>query len=226
MYHFKQGTKMRIQLLPKDGTLPQLSAFRPSNDQRDVTISNVDIRVPVREAPGSLDGLVKAPSKKVLPAGYELATEFQSIGSLTIEQYISERNTKPPEKVGKIRVVGNPTVKGKQLTARVNCAAVNTSCSKARVAFKGLAGKGKGVTLATRAGVTVQAGKTVTVKFKLTAKARKLFKDGKKRKAIRKKGKKRVRVVKVKGLKKLKTRVLIAGKASGNVVVKRNGKVR
>lgn len=228
VYHFAPGTRMRIQLLPRDGSrgLPQLSSYRPSNDQQDVTVSNVDIRVPVRETPGSLDGLVKAPLKKVLPAGYELADEFQSIGSVSLDQYVKERDAKPKPKVGKLRVVGKVTVKGRQLTARVNCAAANDSCARTRIAFRGLAGKGRGVTLASRAGITVRPGKRAVVRFNLTGKARKLFRDSRKRKVVRKRGKKRVRVVKVKGLRKLRTRILIGGKASGNVVVRRNGKVR
>ena len=58
--------------------------------------------------------------------------------------------------------------------------------------------------LATKTGVTAGAGKTVSVKFNLTSKARKLFKDSKKRKVIRKNGRKRVKIVKVKGLKQLR----------------------
>ena len=41
-----------------------------------------------------------------------------------------------------------------------------------------------------------------------------------------KKGKKRVKVVKVKGLKKLRANVLVKGKNAGKVTVKRTGKVR
>jgi len=128
--------------------------------------------------------------------------------------------------IGKIKVVG-ATVKGKTLTARVSCAGSNDSCADARVQFKGAPkkGKGKGVILATKGNVRAPAGKTVAVKFNLTAKARKLFKDSKKRKVIRKRGKKRVKVIKVKGLKSLRTQVLIGGRGSGFVTVKRTGKV-
>ncbi len=210
VYHFAPGTKMRIQLLPRDGStgLPQLSSFRPSNDQQDVTIKNVDIRVPVREEPGSLNGLVKSPSPKVLPDGYELATGFSSIGSISMADYIANRDAKP----GKLKVTA-ATVKGRQLTAKVSCPAAAGSCAKAKLSFKGAAGRGKGVVLATRAGVTARPGKTATVKLNLTARARKLFKDSKK-------GKRRI-----KGLKSLKATVLVNGKSAGKITVKRTGKV-
>ena len=120
------------------------------------------------------------------------------------------------------------TVKGKLLTARISCAAANDSCAKAKVQFKGAPkkGKGKGVILATKSGVTAGGGKTVSVKFNLTSKARKLFKDSKKRKVIRKNGRKQVKTVKAKGLKQLRSQVLINGKGSGYLTVKRNGPVK
>ena len=80
--------------------------------------------------------------------------------------------------------------------------------------------------LGTKGNIKVAPGKTVAVKFNLTSKARKLFKDSKKRKTVRKNGRKRVKVVKVKGLKQLRTQVLIGGKGSGYITVKRNGKVK
>ena len=82
-------------------------------------------------------------------------------------------------------------------------------------------GKGKGVVLATKGNVAIAAGKTASVKFNLTAKARKLFKDSKKK--IRKRGK--VRFKKIPGLKSLRTQVLIGGKSAGYITVKRTGKV-
>ena len=220
VYHFAPGTKLRIQLLPRDGNVGgglMFSSFRPSNDQQDVTISNVEIRVPVREEPGALNGLVKAPAKKVLPPGYELATEFSSIGSQSIDEYVAERDAKP----GKLKVK-SATVKGKQLTARVSCPAAASNCAKARLSFKGAAGKGRGLVLATKTGVTAKPGKTATVRINLTLKARKLFRDSKRK--TRRNGK--VKVRKVKGLKSLKATVLINGKPAGKVTVKRTGKVK
>jgi hypothetical protein len=243
-----EGHKLRLEVLPFDGGSATAASgsfnnySRPSNNQQPATIEDLQLRIPVQEQPGALNGLVKAPAKRVLPdtTGVELAPGNESIGSQTIAEYVAADypcpagtsgpgggDCTPNPVIGKVKVV-KATVKGKTLTARVKCAGTNDSCAKATVAFKGAPkkGKGKGVLLAKKSGVTAAAGKTVAVKFNLTAKARKLFKDSKKRKVIRKHGKKRVKVVKVKGLKSLRTQVLIGGKKSGFVNVKRNGKVK
>ena len=230
-WHVAEGHKLRLEILPFDGGKRRpgsslLSNFsRPSNNQQPATIENLELRIPVREQPGALAGLVTAPEKRVMPdrPGAELAPGNEAIGSESLEDY---RKANYPV-IGKIKVVG-ATVKGKLLTARISCAAANDSCAKAKVQFKGAPkkGKGKGVILATKTGVTAGAGKTVSVRFNLTSKARKLFKDSKKRKVIRKNGRKRVKIVKVKGLKQLSAQVLINGKGSGFVTVKRNGQVK
>lgn len=226
----EEGHKLRLEILPFDGgsATPADGMFnnysRPSNAQQPATIEDLELRIPVQEAPGALNGLVTAPTKRVLPnrPDVELAPGNAAIGSQTIEQY---RKANYPV-VGKIKVAG-ATVKGRILTARVSCAAANDQCANARVSFKGAParGKGRGVVLATKANVAGAAGKTVSVRFNLTAAARKLFKDSKVRKVIRKRGKKRVKVVRVNGLRSLRTQVLIGGKPAGFVTVKRTGKV-
>jgi hypothetical protein len=51
---------------------------RFSNLQANVTVSNLELRLPVMDQPGSLGGLVQTPQAKVVPAGYTLATEFET----------------------------------------------------------------------------------------------------------------------------------------------------
>ena len=230
-WHVAEGHKLRLELLPFDGGNANAAAgaltnfSRPSNNQQPATIENLELRIPVMEQPGSLNGLVKAPAKRVLPdrPGVELAPGNESIGSQTLAEYAQDQIPV----IGKIKV-NSATVKGKTLTAKITCAASNDSCATAKVSFKGAPkkGKGKGVVLGTKGNIKVAPGKTVAVKFNLTSKARKLFKDSKKRKTVRKNGRKRVKVVKVKGLKQLRTQVLIGGKGSGYITVKRNGKVK
>ncbi|MCB0857837.1 MAG: acetylxylan esterase [Solirubrobacterales bacterium] len=230
-WQVEEGHKLRLEILPFDGgqanpALGTLANFgRPSNNQQPATIENLELRIPVREAAGALNGLVSAPAKRVLPdrPGVELAPGNEAIGSETLEQYRQENYPA----VGKIKIV-SATVKGKTLTAKVSCASANDSCAKAKLSFKGAPkkGKGKGVVLATKSGVTAGSGKTVSVRMNLTSKARKLFKDTKKRKVVRRGGKKRVKMVKVSGLKSLRSQVLINNKGSGFITVKRTGKVK
>ncbi len=168
VYYFKPGTIARLQLLPKDGQSGVASSFsyiRPSNDQRDVTISNVEVRLPVREEPGSLGGLVKAPARKVLPAGYELADDYRSIGSVA-----PDGAPKPALKA---------TVSGRKLKLSLNCGGVNL-CRQVKVEVKGSKKPLKGVVIARKSGVKLAAGKRTVVSFNLTAKARKAFRKVKK----------------------------------------------
>lgn len=84
------GHVLRLELLPRDAaqkTPGFLANFgRPSNDQRPVTIAEVDLRVPVLETPGALGGLVGAPAPKVLPMvpGVALAPGYAATGAVSI----------------------------------------------------------------------------------------------------------------------------------------------
>jgi hypothetical protein len=65
----EEGHVLRLELLPRDAARTTGGGFlanygRPSDDQQAATIEDVDIRVPVLEAPGSLDGLVSDPAPK------------------------------------------------------------------------------------------------------------------------------------------------------------------
>jgi predicted acyl esterase len=77
---FAAGHVPKLELLPKD-TDPGLTGGygRASNDQQPVTVKQLELRLPVREAPGSLDGLVGAAAKRVLPKGEELAADFAAL---------------------------------------------------------------------------------------------------------------------------------------------------
>lgn len=74
-YRFAPGHTAKLELLPSDAPYA-----RPSNLQGPITVSNLELRLPVHEAPGSLGGVVQAPAPKVLPPGYELAADYRSEG--------------------------------------------------------------------------------------------------------------------------------------------------
>jgi len=96
----EQGHVLRLELLPFDGGGTQADVLsnygRPSNGQQPATIENVDLRIPVVESPGALNGLVKTPAKRVLPdrSGVELAVGNEAIGSETLSDYATA-NTCP-----------------------------------------------------------------------------------------------------------------------------------
>lgn len=72
-YHFAAGHVAKLELLPSD-----LPYGRFSNLQTNVTVNSLELRLPVMDQPGSLGGLVQTPQPKVVPAGYQLAAEFET----------------------------------------------------------------------------------------------------------------------------------------------------
>ena len=217
----EEGHILRLELLPRDSAQAQPGGpfnnyGRPSNDQQPVKVSYLDLRIPVLESPGSLNGLVRKPAPRVLPdrPDVELAKRNEEIGAITIAEYERLSN------VGPIKVSGKPTVRGKAMKVKVLCPTRFSSCSRANLAIRGK-GRVRGFRKPLLAKGSVKAmnpGQTRTVTLKLSGKARKIFADRK----IRKRGKKRIR----KGARTVKATVTINGKKAGSTTVKRTGKVR
>jgi len=211
----EEGHSLRLELLPRDAVQNPPAILnnyaRPSNDQRDVTVEKLELRVPVVETPGSLGGLVKTPAKKVLPAraGAELAPGYEAIGSQTLKQYADRYAVNP-------RISG-AKVKGRTVTANVSCAASAVSCKKVSIVLTAKGGKIAGGSTGALA-----SGKSRTIKMKLTSRGVKAFKD--KRVKSRRNGKVRVRTVP--GPRSLKAKLKLNGKGAGSVTIKRTGTVR
>jgi predicted acyl esterase len=72
-WKFEAGHVAKLELLPSDQPYG-----RNSNGQLPVLVSNLELRLPVSEAPGANGGLVKSPAAKVLPPGYVLARDFKT----------------------------------------------------------------------------------------------------------------------------------------------------
>ncbi|HVD85836.1 MAG TPA: CocE/NonD family hydrolase [Solirubrobacterales bacterium] len=74
-YRLAPGDVVKLELLPADSPYS-----RPSNGQAPIVVSNLELRLPVREQPGSLGGLVQPPAPKIVPPGYELAADYRADG--------------------------------------------------------------------------------------------------------------------------------------------------
>ncbi len=70
-YKFAPGNVPKLELLPSDAPYS-----RPSNLQGPITISNLELRLPVREKPGAAGGEVKEPSPPIVPPGYQLVAGY------------------------------------------------------------------------------------------------------------------------------------------------------
>jgi predicted acyl esterase len=77
-YRFAPGHVAKLELLPADAPYA-----RPSNLQAPITVSNLQLRLPVLEKSGSLGGIVQEPAPKVLPPGYQLAAGYDNGGGAT-----------------------------------------------------------------------------------------------------------------------------------------------
>ena len=80
-YRFADGHVAKLELLPKDSnTVAGNSYGRTSNNQANVTVENLELRLPVLEAPDSLGGVVEDPVTKFVPPGYTLAPGYPPPG--------------------------------------------------------------------------------------------------------------------------------------------------
>lgn len=81
-WEFESGHIPKLELLPDDGTTAGgLGSYgRISNNQQPVTVSELELRLPVHERAGSLSGFVKSPKAKFIPDGYRLHPDFRRFG--------------------------------------------------------------------------------------------------------------------------------------------------
>ena len=166
----EEGHTLRLELLPRDSGQAEPNGFinnygRPSNDQQPVTVSDVDMRIPVLESPGALGGLVKAPAPRVLPdhPGVELAKGNEGIGSITMADYEKSLAAPLKAKIGKVKVSGPAKVrKGKKATYKVKITNTgNASATQVRLKVGG-----RGVSFNSSVG-KIAAGKTRTLKVRI-----------------------------------------------------------
>jgi hypothetical protein len=77
---FAAGHVPKLELLAADaGGAPLATYGRPSDGQQPVTVSDLRLRLPVVERPGSRGGRVRAPAPKVVPRGYRLAADVAAL---------------------------------------------------------------------------------------------------------------------------------------------------
>jgi predicted acyl esterase len=162
-WNFAAGHVPKLELIASDSGTSVLSTYgRPSDGQQPVDVSDLELRIPVLEKPGSLDGLVGAPAPKVLPKGDELAADFVAV-----------HNDSP--KLAKRKL----TVKGSKLLSMISCPPTFAACIDGNVVVTS-AKAAKKFTVAKGKFAKIAGGKTKKVKLKLTGKARKYFADNRK----------------------------------------------
>ncbi|MDP9188130.1 MAG: CocE/NonD family hydrolase, partial [Actinomycetota bacterium] len=106
-YQFAAGSVPRVQLLPKDSAGGALNSYgRAANGQGPITISNVEVRLPVIERPGAAAGQVKVPRDEFVPPGRVLSPDFAALAN-DANATIAEGKLKGNAKMLKVRL-GSP----------------------------------------------------------------------------------------------------------------------
>jgi hypothetical protein len=175
-YHFAAGHVAKLELLPSD-----FPYGRFSNLQVNVTLSDLEMRLPVLEQPGSLGGLVQTPAPKVVPPGYTLAAEFEQKAPPPPSGGGGEKPTpKPPEppKVGFGGIAGKLTANGKAVLVPVRCSGEGDCTGKLSVSAK----NGKKSTVIARGDYTLTKGTASNARLPLNSAGKKLVKESNKAK--------------------------------------------
>jgi fermentation-respiration switch protein FrsA (DUF1100 family) len=174
-YRFAPGEIPKLELLPSDSPYA-----RPSNAQAPITVSNLQLRLPVLEQPGSLGGIVQAPAAKIVPPGYQLAADYVAgAGSGGADGPGSNGGagsgsgsgltSSALRKLIRPSLIGPAKLRGGKVLLKASCPqGVGGSCG---ISIRGLLRKG---TAATRMGsATVGEGRTSRVVLRVKPAARK-----------------------------------------------------
>jgi hypothetical protein len=173
-YHFAEGDEVELELLPSD-----FPYMRYSNLQNNVTVSDLELRLPVNEAPGSLGGLVQTPAPKVVPAGYTLAKEFETKSSGGGNSGGGSKSNPPAPaatvKDGVGSLAGKLTANGSAILVPMSCSDLGACSGKDSFSIK-QQGKKNRTTIGS-ASYSIGAGKTMSVRLPLTKTGRKVVKE-------------------------------------------------
>ncbi|HSD23362.1 MAG TPA: CocE/NonD family hydrolase [Solirubrobacterales bacterium] len=173
---FTAGHVAKLELLPKDAGGSSLSNYgRPANGQGDITVSKLDLRLPVLEGPGAAGGQVVAAPPLALPCGDAIAQQYSSFDF--VRATLGE---------GKVKAKGK-----KKVNVPVDAAPGANACKtkvvllQARKAKKkkGHAAKkkkGKKTKVLGRGSATIAGGQSKIVKVKLTKTGRRVVRAGSK----------------------------------------------
>jgi X-Pro dipeptidyl-peptidase (S15 family) len=169
---FAPGHVAKLELLPKDNGAGPVGGYgRQANGQGTVTISRLDLRLPVLESPGAAGNQVKVALPKALPCGEEIAPQFSSVSYLRAS--LGEGKVKAKGKTVKVPVDSAPGTTPCRVQVRLLGSGKGT---KSRAAKKR---KKKGNVLG-RVTVTIPGGTSKTVKVKLSKHGRSAVSRGRK----------------------------------------------
>jgi dienelactone hydrolase len=165
---FAPGHVAKLELLPRDAGGSALSNYgRPANGQGPVTVSKLDLRLPVRESPGADGGQVKAAPPLPLPCGTAIAPQFSSFAS--VRATLGDGKVRAKGKRARVPIDSAPGAKA----CRVKVELLGAHARK-----KGRSAKRKRPKVLGRGLATIGGGKSAKVKVKLSRRGRAAAREG------------------------------------------------
>ena len=169
---FAAGHVAKLELLPKDAGGASLNSYgRPANGQGDITVSNLDLRLPVADGPGAAGGQVVASPPLSLPCGMAIAPEYSSADYLRAS--LGSGKVKVKKKKAKVPVDSAPGSNPCQVQVKLLGSGKGTKASAAKKKKKkkksGSLGKGS---------ATIAGGQSAIVSVKLSKHGRQAVSKG------------------------------------------------
>jgi dienelactone hydrolase len=171
---FAAGHVAKLELLPRDAGGSELSNYgRPANGQGDITVSRLDLRLPVLEGPGAAGGQVKAASPLPLPCGMAIAPQFSSVSYLRAS--LGEGKVKAKGRTVKVPVDSAPGSNPCRVQVKL-LGSGNGTVGRSAKKHKKKKKKKKGAL--GRAAATIPGGQSQIVKVKLSKHGRSALSRG------------------------------------------------
>ncbi|MGA8804972.1 MAG: CocE/NonD family hydrolase [Solirubrobacterales bacterium] len=166
---FAAGHVAKLELLPRDAGGSDLNSYgRAANGQGDITVSNLDLRLPVMENPGAAGGQVVARPPLALPCGMPIAPQFSSVSYLRAS--LGDGTIKFKGRKGKVPIDSAPGANPCQVGVKLFASGSAKGRSAKKKHQKKVIGKAK---------ATIPGGQSKTMKLKLSKRGAAAVKRGK-----------------------------------------------
>jgi dienelactone hydrolase len=165
---FAPGHVAKLELLPRDAGGSTLNSYgRAANGQGDITVSGLDLRLPVLDDPGAAGGQVTAAPALPLPCGTAIAQQFSSVSYLRAS--LGDGKLKFKGRKSKVPVDSAPGANPCQVGVKLFASG----------SAKGRSAKKKQKKVIGKAKATIPGGQNKTMKLKLSKRGAAAVKQGK-----------------------------------------------
>jgi dienelactone hydrolase len=170
---FAAGHVAKLELLPRDAGGTNLSSYgRAANGQGDITVANLDLRLPVLDGPGAAGGQVGVLPPLPLPCGSAIAQQYSS--AEYIRATLGAGTARFKGRTGKVPVDSAPGPNPCRVQVKLLGSGKGTTVRSAKKHKK----KKKKAKVLGKGGATIPGGQSATVKLKLSSRGRDAVRRG------------------------------------------------